>query len=42
VPVRVQVQHHPLGTALQFFGLGLLVFALTLFTILHGIRKTRS
>lgn len=41
-PVRVQVRHHPLGTALQFFALGLLVFALTLFTILHGIRKTRS
>lgn len=41
-PVRVQVRHHPLSTALQFFSVGLLVFALTLFTILHGIRKTRS
>ena len=41
-PIRVEVRHHSLATALQFFGLGLLVFMLTLLTILRGIKQTRS
>ena len=41
-PVRVEVRHHSLSTALQFFGLGFAVFALTLFTILRGVKQTRQ
>lgn len=41
-PVRVEVHHHSLATALQFFMLGFAVFTLTFFTILRGAKQTRQ
>jgi hypothetical protein len=38
-PVRVQVIHHSIGTAMQFFLAGLLVFLVTLVVIVKGARQ---
>jgi hypothetical protein len=40
--VQVDVQHHSLGTAVQFFFAGLLVFIATLFMILKGVRQSQA
>lgn len=37
-PVRVTVQHHPLGRAFGFFALGAVVFLATLSLIVSGVR----
>ena len=40
--VQVTVAHHSLGRAFAFFSLGLVLFAVLIFTILSGYRQTRS
>ena len=40
--VEVTVAHHPLSRAFAFFSLGLVLFAVLIFTILSGYRQTRS
>jgi len=41
-PVEVTVAHHSLGRAFAFFSLGLVPFAVLVFTIISGHRQTRS